>query len=81
MADDPIPDAARRWLTTFAAELGTEPPDDDTIAALLDLAGVAAHASQRAAAPLACWMVARAGVAPAEGLATAQSLPSTADGG
>jgi hypothetical protein len=80
MADDLIPDAARRWLAGFAAELGTELPDDDAIAALLDLAGVAAHASQRAAAPIACWLVARAGVTPAEGLATAGSVPPTGEG-
>jgi hypothetical protein len=78
MADDPIPDAARRWLASFAAELGTEPPDDETISALLDLAGVAAHASQRTAAPIACWLVARAGVTPADGLATAQAVPPAA---
>ena len=77
MADDPIPAAARRWLSTFAAELGTEPPDDDTITALLDLAGAAAHSSQRAAAPIACWLVARAGVSPADGLATARAVPPT----
>jgi hypothetical protein len=77
MADDLIPDAARRWLARFATDLGTEPPDDDTIVALLDLAGTAAHASQRAAAPIACWLVARAGVSPAEGLATAQAVPPT----
>jgi hypothetical protein len=80
MADDLIPDAARRWLTTFAADLGTDLPDDDAIAALLDLAGTAAHASQRAAAPIACWLVARAGVSPADGLATAAAVPPTTTG-
>jgi hypothetical protein len=74
MADDPIPPEATRWLTAFAAELGTDPPDDTTTAALLELAGVAAHASQRAAAPIACWLVARAGVRPVDGLATARSV-------
>ena len=32
---------------------------------LLELAGVAAHASERTAAPIACWLVGRAGLAPA----------------
>lgn len=52
----------KEWIADFAARLGVEPPDDDTVEALLDLAGVAAHASERIAAPLACWLVGRAGV-------------------
>jgi hypothetical protein len=39
-----------------------DPPDEATVATLLDLAGVAAHASQRTAAPIACWLVGRAGL-------------------
>ena len=50
------------WIADFAAKLGVEPPDDATVEALLDLAGVAAHASERIAAPIACWLVGRAGV-------------------
>ena len=30
--------------------------------ALLDIAGVAAHASERTAAPIACWLIGRAGL-------------------
>lgn len=48
---------AREWLATFAATLGIDAPDDATIDALLDLAGVAAHASDRIAAPIACYLV------------------------
>jgi hypothetical protein len=33
-----------------------------TVEALLDLAGTAAHASERVAAPIACYLVGRAGV-------------------
>ena len=50
------------WIAAFAARLGVTPPDAETVATLLDLAGVAAHASERLAAPLACWLVGRAGV-------------------
>jgi hypothetical protein len=50
------------WIAEFARRLGVEPPDEATTTALLDLAGVAAHASERIAAPIACWLLGRAGV-------------------
>ncbi len=56
----------REWINAFASALGVEPPDDATIESLLELAGVAAHASERIAAPIACWLVARAGMTVAE---------------
>ena len=59
-----IPPEAIDWCARFAAALGTEPPTVDEIDTLLALAGVAAHASQRQAAPVACWLAARAGVDP-----------------
>ena len=52
---------AREWLDAFAAELGTEPPTADEIEQILDVAAVAAHSSERIAAPVACWIGARAG--------------------
>jgi hypothetical protein len=61
------------WIAAFAARLGVEPPDDATVAVLLELAGVAAHASERTAAPIACWLAGRTGTAPADALATARS--------
>jgi hypothetical protein len=57
---------AQEWLAEFAARLGVEPPDPDTVEQLLALAGTAAHASERIAAPLACWLVGRAGLDPAD---------------
>ena len=62
------------WIIAFAAELGLEPLDDTDVEALLDLAGVAAHASERLAAPLTCYLAARAGIAPTEALARARAL-------
>lgn len=50
------------------------PPTDEEVDQLLALAGVAAHSSERTAAPVSCWLVARSGVSPAEGLAAARSL-------
>jgi hypothetical protein len=42
--------------------------------ALLDLARVAAHSSERFAAPLACWLAARSGTAPAEAQRIAERI-------
>ena len=63
---------AREWIDAFAADLGVDAPDDATVEALLDIAGVAAHASERIAAPVACYLVGRAGLDPAEALAAAR---------
>jgi hypothetical protein len=62
------------WIAAFAAQLGVDAPDGDTVATLLELAGVAAHASERTAAPIACWLVGRTGTSPADALATARSI-------
>jgi hypothetical protein len=66
----------REWLEAFAAALGVEAPDERTAETLLSLAGHAAHSSERWAAPLACWVVARAGVDPADALARARTIIS-----
>ena len=62
------------WLSAYAQKLGTDPPTPAEMNALLALAGAAAHASARTAAPIACWMAARAEVAPADALALAQQI-------
>lgn len=41
-------------------------PSVEEIRELLDLAGTAAHASERTAAPLACWIAGQSGLSPAE---------------
>jgi hypothetical protein len=51
----------REWVGRFAAALGVDAPDEATVDALLDIAGVAAHASERTAAPIACGLIGRAG--------------------
>ena len=65
---------ATEWLAAFAQRLGVAAPPSAETEALLDLAGVAAHSSQRPAAPLACWLVARAGVDPETALALAREV-------
>lgn len=52
---------AREWIDAFAAELGLEPPSDEQVDSILELAGTAAHSSERIAAPVACWLAAQAG--------------------
>jgi Domain of unknown function (DUF6457) len=70
---------ASEWLSAFSEALGIDPPSDDEVNQILALAGVAAHSSERTAAPVACWLAARAGVNPhdakslAEGLAESSS--------
>ena len=61
---------AREWIDAFAAEIGTDPPTKDEVKQLLDLAAVAAHSSERIAAPVACWVGGRTG-APLEELQAA----------
>jgi hypothetical protein len=62
------------WITAFAERLGIEPLSETDTEMLLDLAGVAAHASERPAAPLTCWLVGRAGITPTEALRIANEL-------
>jgi uncharacterized protein DUF6457 len=65
---------AREWIDAFAATLDTEPPTTEEFATLLDLAGEAAHSSERVAAPVACWVAARSGVAPHAALSAARGI-------
>lgn len=65
---------AVEWLSSFAERLGLGVPDDDTIATLLDLAGVAAHASERVAAPIACWLVGQTDLTPQQACELAREI-------
>jgi hypothetical protein len=69
-----MPDDRTRaeWIEAFAARIGVEPPDEATVEVLLEVAGVAAHASERTAAPVACWLLGRAGLSPTEALEAAR---------
>ena len=72
-----MPDDARSgadWIAAFASRLGLDAPTPEQVATLLDLAGVAAHASERTAAPIACWLVGQAGVPPADALTLAAEV-------
>jgi hypothetical protein len=47
---------AEEWVGEFAAELGVEPPSPEELDQILKLAAIAAHGSERTAAPVACWI-------------------------
>ncbi len=70
----------REWVELFAREIGTEPPDDEVASSLLRLAGIAAHASERTAAPISCWLVGRANTEPATALVIGERLASELGG-
>lgn len=55
---------AEEWVRRFATELGTEPPSDEQVDQILKLAAIAAHGSERTAAPVACWVGAQTGRSP-----------------
>ena len=62
------------WLAAYAAKLGVDAPTKDQLKAVLDLAGVAAHSSERIAAPVACWLAASAGFELDEAMRLAQEV-------
>ncbi len=76
----PVSMNAKEWLAAFAERVGTEPPSTEEFKVLLDLAGEAAHSSERIAAPVACWVAAKAGVAPEEALRVAREISGARDG-
>jgi hypothetical protein len=70
---------ANEWLAAYAERLGTTPPSTEEFKTILDVAAEAAHASERVAAPAACWVAARAGVELEEALRVARELAGSGD--
>ncbi len=62
------------WVRDFALRLGVDVPSDEELAMILALAGEAAHASERTAAPVACWLAARMGLTPDAALEVARGV-------
>jgi hypothetical protein len=52
---------ATEWIEAFCEQVGIDAPDDAATAQILRLASVAAHASERTAAPVACYLAGRSG--------------------
>jgi hypothetical protein len=67
---------APQWLAAYADKLGIPAPTNDELTAVLDLAGEAAHSSERIAAPVACWLAAKAGVDLEEAMRLAKEVPA-----
>jgi hypothetical protein len=57
---------AEEWVRRFAAELGADAPSPEELDQILKLAAIAAHGSERTAAPVACWIGGRTGRSAAE---------------
>jgi hypothetical protein len=70
---------AKEWIAAYAAQLGVEPPTAAELKAILDLAAEAAHASERIAAPVACWLSAKAGRSLEESLTLARGMTQAPD--
>jgi len=68
------------WLAAYADKLGVPPVTKQELEAVLDLAGEAAHRSQRIAAPVACWLAARAGVDLEQALRIARETGTAPEG-
>ncbi len=65
---------APNWLAAYADRLGIPGPTKDELKAVLDLAGEAAHSSERIAAPVATWLAGRAGVSLEEAIRLAKEV-------
>lgn len=66
------------WIAAFAARLGVDPPSAEVVDTLLDLAGTAAHASERTSAPIACYLVGLAGLDPTDAAVVAAGVTPSA---
>ena len=71
---------AKQWIDAYAERLGVDAVSEEEFGAILDLAAEAAHASERVAAPAACWVAARAGLPLDEAIAAARDVSGGADG-
>jgi hypothetical protein len=61
-----------QWIASFAEQAGVQRPSPQEVRELLELAGSAAHASERTAAPLACWIAGRSALPLGDLLAAAE---------
>jgi hypothetical protein len=69
------PVTAEEGIRTFAERVGCEPPGQEQMDEILRLASVAAHASERIAAPIACWLAGTTGRPLSELREIAEALP------
>jgi Domain of unknown function (DUF6457) len=65
---------AATWIEEYTTELKGVALSDEERELVLALAAEAAHASERAAAPLACWVAGASGAGPDDALRIAREL-------
>ena len=65
---------AEEWIRTFVQEIGGPQPDAQRMEEILRLASIAAHASERKAAPIACYLAGATGRPVAELIAIAEGV-------
>jgi hypothetical protein len=65
---------ADAWIHEFLVTAGATELTDHERESILELAGVAAHSSERMAAPLTCWVAAAAGLSPVAALEVARKV-------
>jgi len=62
------------WIDAFAAKVGVDPPTAQERKDILALAAIAAHDSERFAAPIVCWITGATGKSLADALRLADEL-------
>jgi hypothetical protein len=70
---------AEEWIQDFCQQVGIPAPTETDREAILRLAAVAAHASERIAAPIACWVGGASGKSLSELIELAEGI-GTKDG-
>ena len=65
---------AEEWVAAFADEIGVAAPTRDQMDEILRLAAIAAHASERIAAPIACYLAGTSGRSLDESLDAAERI-------
>jgi Domain of unknown function (DUF6457) len=65
---------AKEWIAAYADRLDAPAPSAQEFSLILDLAGEAAHSSERVAAPVACWVAAKSGLPLDEALQLAREI-------
>lgn len=74
------PVTAQEFLAAFAAQIGVAAPTAQEFDTLLEVAAIAAHASERVAAPLACWLGGTSALPAADLLAAARAVATAPEG-
>ena len=62
------------WVDAFAAKMGVDPPTAQERKDILAIAAIAAHDSERFAAPIVCWISGATGKSLADALRLADEL-------